>query len=396
MENMRTEAIELFNEMPFRQYLKPILVKVLKGVLVAASVCITASVVSKEETVNPGTVEKSILTAAESGRLYFGIGSEVTEEANSILEMMENHVSLTRAVLSARENVSLDRYERFDQFIETKGSSSAAVSDSMVEEIKNPAENGSFSDTAAGAYALTFEGALPLDYCVGSTIDLSDITLLYGDREIALEKATVEIPDTGKAGTYQILAEYNGSRTEIPFGVVDYKVHLNGNGGTCYTDVLYLTDYMIKEEVIPSRPGKEFTGWYRDEACTIPFEGAKRGETSLELYAGWKDYTGFLCDEQGYITSYTGEGYQIIDGLLVLPNEDGCVGVRAGALDNFADEIFEIYIPAGITDIEPGALENLSLLFYIEVNPDNPVYVSREGILYNKESNDLVLLPAGR
>lgn len=396
MENMRIETIELFNEMPFRLYFKPILAKVLKGVLVAASVCITASVVSKEETMNPGTGEKSIWTTSESSGLYSGVGSEVTEEANSILKMMENHVSLTKAVLNARENVNLDGYERVGQVIETKESSSCAVSDSMMEEIKNPAGNGSFSDAVAGGPVLTFEGALPLDYCVGSTIDLSDITLLYGDREIALEKAIVEIPDTGKAGTYQISVEYNGSRIEIPFGVVDYKVHLNGNGGSCHTDVLYLTDYMLKEEVIPSRPGKEFTGWYKDKACTIPFEGAKRGETSLELYAGWKEYTGFLCDEKGYITSYTGEGNPIIDGLLVLPNEDGCIGIRPGALDNFVDEIFEIYIPAGITDIEPGALENLSSLFYIEVNPDNPVYVSREGILYNKESNDLVLLPAGR
>lgn len=396
MENMRTEAIELFKGIPIRLDVKAILEKVLKGALVATSVWITASIVSKEETINL-EAEKTLspIAVEERDKLYFGAGSEVTEGANSILEMMENHIGLTKAVLNAREQAALNGYESISQKLDTAGTPSAVILDSGTEEMRNPSGNADFSNTG-DSYILKFEGKLPSDYCVGSTVDLSGITLLYGEKKILLEEATVEIPDTGKAGNYNISVEYNGSKIEIPFGVTDYKVYLNGNGGICDTDTLYLTDYIMKDEIIPSRLGKEFTGWYRDEACTIPFEGAERGETVLELYAGWKDYTGFLCDEEGYITSFTGENYKIKDGLLVLPNEEGCVGIRAGALNNLSNEIFEIYVPAGMTDIEPGALENLSSLFYIEVDPGNPVYVSKDGILYNKETGTLVLLPAGR
>ena len=47
-------------------------------------------------------------------------------------------------------------------------------------------------------------------------------------------------------------------------------------------------------------------------------------------------------------------------------------------------------------DIEPGTLENLPLLFYIEVDSDNPVYESREGLLYSRTDGSLILRPAGR
>lgn len=45
----------------------------------------------------------------------------------------------------------------------------------------------------------------------------------------------------------------------------------------------------------------------------------------------------------------------------------------------------EIYIPANITWIEPGALEKLENLMYIEVAPDNPAYQSIDGVLYSKK-----------
>lgn len=400
IEDMRTETIALINEGSLGLDFKPVMTRVLKGVLVAASVWITASVVSKEEAMNPGTGESfGLETARESVGRYPGVGSEVTEEAHSILKLMENRIVLAKAVLEEKENTALNETENPGRKLSIEMAAPAVISEGasgVKEVITVPAADKESSDTAGGEYALTFDGSLPMDYCLGSTVELSDITLMYRGGKIMPEDAVVKIPDTGKAGNYKISVEYKGCKAEIPFGVVDYKVHLNGNGGSCTTDMAYLTDYMLEETAVPVRPGKEFVGWYRDEACTIPFERAKRGETELELYAGWKEYTGFLCDDAGYITSYTGEGNGITDGLLVLPDREGCVGIRAGSLDGFAEEIFEIYVPAGITDIEPGTLENLPLLFYIEVDSDNPVYESREGLLYSRTDGSLILRPAGR
>ena len=35
----------------------------------------------------------------------------------------------------------------------------------------------------------------------------------------------------------------------------------------------------------PRRLGKEFSGWYLDAACTIPYEGVEEGISELDLYA---------------------------------------------------------------------------------------------------------------
>ena len=61
-----------------------------------------------------------------------------------------------------------------------------------------------------------------------------------------------------------------------------------------------------------------------------------------------------------------------------------CKGIRAEALTGITG-VEEIYIPANITWIEPGALEKLENLMYIEVAPDNPAYQSIDGVLYSKK-----------
>ena len=67
----------------------------------------------------------------------------------------------------------------------------------------------------------------------------------------------------------------------------------------------------------------------------------------------------------------------------ILPSDAGCTGVRSGALAGLAG-VWEIYIPAGITCIEPGAFGDLGEEVYVEVHPDNPAYMSVNGILYTK------------
>ena len=64
------------------------------------------------------------------------------------------------------------------------------------------------------------------------------------------------------------------------------------------------------------------------------------------------------------------------------------------ALDGISDAV-EVYIPANITFVAPGVLEKIGGLMYIEVAPDNPVYESRDGMLYNK-GGELISRPNGR
>lgn len=105
-------------------------------------------------------------------------------------------------------------------------------------------------------------------------------------------------------------------------------------------------------------------------------EEIKDGDSSVMILDG------FICDSSGKIIGC--DGVSIADGVLRLPSDEMCTGIAAGALTSFGGSVCEIYIPANITMIENGAFDGLEGLAYIEVHPDNPVYGSSAGILFEK------------
>lgn len=177
----------------------------------------------------------------------------------------------------------------------------------------------------------------------------------------------------------------------------DMKILLHGNGGVpemleyCGT----AEGFCIDDYSVPTRTGKEFVGWYLDEACTIPYEGILEYQETLELYAGWKTMPGFILNDAGYIVGYTEAGHVLLDGIVVLPNSKACVGLSTEALEGLGGLVSELYIPANIVKIEEGALDGLENLLYIEVDANNPVYCSIDGILYEK-TGKMVSIPGGR
>ncbi len=239
------------------------------------------------------------------------------------------------------------------------------------------------------------KGSLGNDYCVGSTIDYSGLFFYYGDEVIGINDCEVSVPSTDAAGNYTMSVTYKGQQIDIPYEVVEYSAILHG-----YSEekTVSLQNYMLDTASLeePMKLGKVFSGWYRDEACTIPFVSAEQGETVVELYAGFSDFARFACDEAGYITSYTGGFGSITDGLLNLIAHPSCVGVRANAFVGMEDIVTDIYIPANIVDIEAGAFDCLPYVFYIYVEPSNPVYCSVDGVLYTKDMSTVVAQPQGR
>lgn len=91
---------------------------------------------------------------------------------------------------------------------------------------------------------------------------------------------------------------------------------------------------------------------------------------------------GFLCDSSGIIIGC--QDIVVIDGVLRIPSAETCTGIAADALASLGTQVYEIYIPANITVIQEGAFNGLTELYYIEIHPDNPVYTSKEGLLYEK------------
>ena len=184
-----------------------------------------------------------------------------------------------------------------------------------------------------------------------------------------------------------------GEDQAIPIPTV-LTIHLHGNGGTPeMTTFAEPVDALAPETwSVPFRLGKVFDGWYLDAGCTIPFSGVEEGAEQLELYAGWKELTGFVSDDAGHITSCAAEGV-IQDGILALPSDAVCTGIESGALTAVADQVTEIYIPSNITYIGEGAFENLPNLMYIETAAGNPNYYSEGGILYTA-TGEIVAWPA--
>lgn len=198
----------------------------------------------------------------------------------------------------------------------------------------------------------------------------------------AVDTVTVPSENAGVGETENPTTEENG--TPILWEVTCY-----GNGGfPAAASYSFDADSFAGDELsVPVYEGKIFTGWYMDEACTIPFDRAEGEKRKLTLYAGWKPET-YMLSDRGYLIDCGPE--MVSDGLLLLPSDGSCTGVEAHAFDKLAQMVEEIYIPANITYIAPEAFENLANLIYIEVAPDNPVYYSVNGELYMKDGDHLV------
>ena len=106
------------------------------------------------------------------------------------------------------------------------------------------------------------------------------------------------------------------------------------------------------------------------------------------------ELNGFVVNENGVIESCKNPAFVLKDGIIIFPADERCSGIGSEALNGIASAE-EVYIPANIISTAPGVLDKLEGLMYIEVAPDNPVYESRDGILYGKNS-EIITVPAGR
>ena len=72
--------------------------------------------------------------------------------------------------------------------------------------------------------------------------------------------------------------------------VTEWTVTFMSNG-TTYKTLTVENDQSVSKPSNPTRPGYTFTGWYQDNACTIPYRFGTAVTSDLTLYAGWKRNT---------------------------------------------------------------------------------------------------------
>ena len=149
----------------------------------------------------------------------------------------------------------------------------------------------------------------------------------------------------------------------------------------------------VKPTAISTDPvEKSYQESLPDEALPVGILDEIPGEEG-DVSNSYININGFLCDENGLIVGY--EDMPVADGVLAFPNNNKCTGIAKSVAEGLEAETMEIYIPGNITYIEPGAFDNLTSLFYIEVAEGNPNYYSSCGILYLK-TGEVFCYPAGR
>lgn len=115
--------------------------------------------------------------------------------------------------------------------------------------------------------------------------------------------------------------------------VNSYNIHFVTNGGNAITDITakYGSDISsINDKQIPVKEGYTFTGWYVDEACTVPYDPDKVYSDKVTLHAGWrlKEYTVKWEDFDGKVIKSEKVAYGKNGSAPVDPERDGYTFTR--------------------------------------------------------------------
>lgn len=134
--------------------------------------------------------------------------------------------------------------------------------------------------------------------------------------------------------------------------------------------------------VIPDNP--DVSGINED-----PGDGVDKSKPMTEQPAG------FTVNADGMICSFDPTAGLVEDGRLVLPSI-GCTGIARGTFQGVSDEIYELFIPPNIVNIEAGVLGEMADLGWIELTEPNEYYTMQDGILFDSSMTTLVAFPRGR
>lgn len=145
-----------------------------------------------------------------------------------------------------------------------------------------------------------------------------------------------------------------------------------------------VADDMTVDEIVTNEIAADDTAQAGEEEKS---PGGQNGQTVRD--------SAFEIDESGMICAFHEEYAEIERGILNLPEQE-CRGIRSGAFSGCTAEIYELQIPANITEIEHGAFAGLESLEWIETAAENPVYVSSDGVLFNRGRTVLLVFPCGR
>ena len=157
---------------------------------------------------------------------------------------------------------------------------SALAADPAASYVVFHDEDGNVIDSVASpAKAIDYAPAVSGDKMLGwtQTQGSADVDFAVGaDVTAAADVALYPVVDDG---VYVIHFYENDGGDETP----------EGTGGASYTSAQYVEKggKAVKPDD-PSRPGFEFTGWFADADCKVPFDFSAPVADNAAVYAGWK------------------------------------------------------------------------------------------------------------
>ena len=183
---------------------------------------------------------------------------------------------------------------------------------------------------------------------------------------------------------------------------VVYDLTLNGNGGTVYAgdasgDVLTLR-MTVGSSIGESCAVQEdmlFTGWYTDAACTAVFDGIMP-KKDLAIFARWEypSNYGEYAFENGAAKLIRYRLLEVESTVVRLPESvNGMPLTSIAANAFFGEDVTELYLPASLTYMEPGAMDGMESLKHIGVNPGSHSFSAVNGVLFNKDGTVLLKYP---
>ena len=138
----------------------------------------------------------------------------------------------------------------------------------VIDSVASPAKAIDYAPAVSGnkmlGWTLT-QGSADVDFAVGA--------------DVTAEAADVALFPVVDDGVYVIHFYENDGGVETP----------EGSGGASYTSAQYVEKggKAVKPDD-PSRPGFEFTGWFADADCKVPFDFSAPVADNAAVYAGWK------------------------------------------------------------------------------------------------------------
>ncbi|MBQ3277561.1 MAG: leucine-rich repeat protein [Clostridia bacterium] len=222
--------------------------------------------------------------------------------------------------------------------------------------------------------------------------------------------AEVPMPQLVRAG-HIFSGWYHSEYFDMPFAGTNFnnnnlvprwdlnavRVILSLAGGTAdYPADSYVSrDSNELTTLLPERSGYVFQGWYTDPDWTKPFDGVLQGE-EMTLYAAWQAESSNVqyATENGETSLIRFRTSDETAEVFYLPAQVDGNPVNRIAAGAFKDcSIRRLVLPATVTTIEDGAFEGIRDLQEIQIDPDNTVYSTINGVLYTADGQTLLYYP---